>query len=63
MFFSVKQALRRLVSESLGRNMPKNASTGPNKFNIQYHYAPEIPIKPTAFVVFGCRKHGSDSWG
>ena len=34
----------------------KNASTGPNKFNIQYHYTPEKPIEPTAFAVFGSGK-------
>ena len=39
----------------------KYASTGPNKFNIQYHYAPEISIEPTAFAVFSSRKTWYDS--
>ena len=36
----------------------KNASTGPNKFNIQHCYALEMPIEPTAFAVFG----GGKTW-
>ena len=27
-----------------GKKYAKNASTGPNKFNVQYHYAPELSI-------------------
>ena len=33
-----------------------------NKFSIQYHYAPKIPIEPTAFAILCGKKHGSDSW-
>ena len=30
--------------------------------NSWYYYAPEMPIEPTAFDVFGGVKHGSDNW-
>ena len=39
-----------------GNKYAKNASTGPNKFNVQHHHAPELPIEPTAFAAFGGRK-------
>jgi len=32
----------------------KNASTGPNKFSKQCHYAPELPAE--------AEKRGNDSW-
>ena len=41
-----------------GNKYAKNTSTciGPNKFNVQYHHSPELPIKPTVFAAFGGRK-------
>ena len=33
-----------------GKKYTKNASTGPNKFNVQYHHAPELPIEPTVLL-------------
>jgi len=33
-----------------------------NNVNIQYHYAPEMPVDSIVFAVFGEEKHGSDSW-
>jgi len=43
---------------SIFMKLAKNASTGSNKFNIKYHYAPEMLIEPTVFP----EKHGRDSW-
>ena len=34
----------------------QNASTGSNKFNVQYHHATELPIEPTTFAAFGSGK-------
>jgi len=31
----------------------QNASTGPNKFSKQCHYAPELPVEATVFATFG----------
>jgi len=34
----------------------KNASTGPNKFSKQCHYAPELPVEATVFATVGLGK-------
>jgi len=36
----------------------KNASTGPNTFSKQCHYAPELPVEATVFATFG----GGKTW-
>jgi len=47
-----KSSLKASISVT-GKKNAKNASTGPNNFSKQYHYAPETPVESTVFAIFG----------